>query len=177
VGYLLFDWLPVRAFSATFFWHLVPYLLVNELLFLVISWGRPTWRGRQYNLALFPLWIAAVVTAAGNVFFGKHLDFAVTPKTRQSGVSWRLVRWQLAMMALLIVAMLYGLARLALGHASDGPAILINVFWGCYDVLLLSVVVGAVRYQPQGAEAGLAAMTTASETTADLHGRALGGAR
>ncbi|MGN6810915.1 MAG: glycosyltransferase, partial [Thermomicrobiales bacterium] len=126
VGYLCFDWLPVRAFSATFFWHLIPYLLVNELLFLVIGWGRPTWRGRQYNLALFPLWIVAVVTAAGNVFFGKRLDFAVTPKTRQGGVSWRLVRWQLVMMALLIAAMVYGLARLALGHASDGPAILIN---------------------------------------------------
>ncbi len=167
----------MRAFSATFFWHLIPYLLVNELLFLVIGWGRPTWRGRQYNLALFPLWIAAVVTAAGNVFFGKHLDFAVTPKTRQGGVSWRLVRWQIVVMALLVAAMAYGLARLLLGHASNGPAILINLFWGGYDLLLLGVVVGALRYQPASGEAGLAAMMASSESAAEAHGRALGGAR
>ncbi|HZG65923.1 MAG TPA: glycosyltransferase, partial [Herpetosiphonaceae bacterium] len=60
VLYLLFGVLPVRSLSVDFFTHLVPYLLVNQLLFVVIGWGLPTWRGQQYSLALFPLWIKAV---------------------------------------------------------------------------------------------------------------------
>ena len=142
--YLFFGWLPVKALSSEFFWHLVPYLLINQVLFAVIGWGLPTFRGRQYSLALFPIWLAAVQTAAGNVFFGRKLDFAVTPKTRQGGVSLKIVRWQLVTMALLMMASLYGLARLALGLTTDGVPVLVNVFWACYDVAMLGVVLGAV---------------------------------
>jgi cellulose synthase (UDP-forming) len=177
--YLFFGWLPVKAFSAEFFWHLVPFLLTNELLFLIIGWGRPTYRGRQYSLALFPIWIAAVWTATTNVFFGRKLDFAVTPKTRQGGVSLQIVRWQIAAMVLLIAAALYGLARLALGLTTDGVPILVNVFWIGYDVAMLGVVFAAVAYSPGDAESTPASMLTADdgETAAEVHGRALGGAR
>ena len=179
VCYLFFGWLPVRALSSEFFWHLLPFLLMNELLFLVIGWGRPTYRGRQYSIALFPIWLAAVWTATSNVFFGQKLDFAVTPKTRQGGVSLRIVRWQLATMGLLVAAALYGLARLALGLTNDGVPILVNVFWICYDVAMLSVVFDAVAYRPGEEEADPATMLAraAGETAAEVRGRALGGAR
>ena len=179
VCYLFFGWLPVRTISADFFWHLVPFLLMNEFLFLVIGWGRPTYRGRQYSLALFPVWLAAVWTATTNVFFGKKLDFAVTPKTRQGRASWSIVRWQLIVMGLLIAAGLYGLARLALGLTHETVPILINVFWICYDVAMLSVVFRAVTYSPGEVEATPDTMLAngAGETAAEVHGRALGGAR
>ena len=45
--------------------HLVPFLLVNQLLFFVVGYGVKTWRGQQYSLALFPLWIRACTTAFG----------------------------------------------------------------------------------------------------------------
>lgn len=179
VLYLFFGWLPVKALSSEFFWHLVPYLLINEILFAVIGWGRPTFRGRQYSLALFPIWLAAVQTAAGNVFFGRKLDFAVTPKTRQGGVSLKIVRWQIATMVLLLIASLYGLARLALGLTTDGIPVIVNVFWACYDVAMLGVVLGAVSYTPSQETADASSMLDVREgdSTAELRGRALSGAR
>jgi cellulose synthase (UDP-forming) len=148
VLYLLFGLLPVNALSADFFWHLVPYLLLNQVLFVVIGWGMPTWRGQQYSLALFPLWIKAVTTAIGNTYFGHKLGFVVTPKTRQGGMYLNLVRPQLMMMVLLAGACVFGLARLALGLTDDGLPIIVNIFWACYDLVMLSVVLDAATYQP-----------------------------
>lgn len=148
VLYFFFGWLPVRAYSEDFFWHLIPFLVANQLLFIFIAWGLPTWRGQQYSLALFPLWIQAVTSAVNNVFFGRKLGFVVTPKSRQSGVYFNLVRPQLFMMGLITVAMLYGLARLALGLTDQVVPILVNVFWSCYNLLMLSVVLEAATYQP-----------------------------
>ena len=48
--------------------HFAPYIVVNQLLFLVVGYGVKTWRGQQYSLALFPLWIRACGTAAANVW-------------------------------------------------------------------------------------------------------------
>jgi cellulose synthase (UDP-forming) len=152
VIYLLFGVLPVRALDADFFWHLLPFLLINQVLFTVVGWGNNTWRGQQYNLALFPLWIKAVTSTIGNVFFGKKLGFVVTPKTRQRGVHFGLVRVQLGMMALLVFAILVGLGKLALGISDEGVPILVNVFWACYDLLMLSVVLDAATYQPSAGE-------------------------
>ena len=67
----VFGVLPVQAFSVDFFARLIPFLVVNQLLFLVIGHGHATWRGQQYSLALFPLWIKAFTTAFDNVFFGR----------------------------------------------------------------------------------------------------------
>ncbi len=60
----------------------MPFLIANQLLFLVVGWGVKTWRGQQYSLALFPLWIRACTTAIGNVYFGRSLGFVVTPPDR-----------------------------------------------------------------------------------------------
>jgi cellulose synthase (UDP-forming) len=152
ICYLFFGWMPVHAYSSAFFRHLLPYLIVNQILFVVVSWGRPTWRGRQHSLALFPIWITAVTSAVGSVYFGRKLAFAVTPKTRQTGVFWRLVRWQIAVMALLAAASLFGLARLTLGLAHNGAVILINVFWAVFDIVMLWGVITALLYQPADEE-------------------------
>lgn len=146
--YIFFGWLPVRAFSAEFFWHLLPYLILNQILFTLVGWGLKTWRGQQYSLALFPLWIQSVTSAIGNVYFGRKLGFVVTPKERQGGVYFRLVRPQLALMALTALAIVVGLGRMALGMVEEPGPILVNVFWGCYNLVMLSVVVEAATYQP-----------------------------
>ncbi len=185
VLYLFFGWLPVRSLSSDFFWHLIPYLLTNELLFIIIGWGRPTYRGRQYSLALFPVWMAALSSAVTNVFFGKKLDFAVTPKTRQGGVSLKIVKWQIVAMVLLLAASFYGLARLALGLSTEGVPIIVNIFWCCYDIAMLSVVFNAVAYTPGDDMPSPESMLANKETTIELsdsrgfqgEGRLLGGAR
>ena len=97
--YLFFGWLPITAFSFDFFVRIIPYLVANQLLFTVFGWGLNTWRGQQNSLAMWPIWVTALVTSVRNVYFGIPLGFVVTPKTRLHGGALlsrlRLVRPQL----------------------------------------------------------------------------------
>ena len=151
VIYLLAGILPVRALSGAFFVRLVPFLIVNQLLFAIVGRGVKTWRGQQYSLALFPVWIKAVISAFNNVYRGRPLAFAVTPKARQDSGgpawrAWRLVKYQLAAAVLLIAAMIAGIVRLTEEHAAV-LATVISLVWAVFDMLLLSVIIGAARYR------------------------------
>jgi cellulose synthase (UDP-forming) len=148
VIYLTLGVLPVSALSTEFFVRLVPFLLVNQLLFFVVADGRPTWRGQQYSLALFPVWIRSFTSAFGNVFLGRSLDFAVTPKEKRQVTRhrWDLVTPQLWAMGLLVLALVVGGIRLALGQASPLGTVF-NMVWVVFDLVVFSVVIKAVRYQ------------------------------
>ncbi|MBT2566420.1 glycosyltransferase [Arthrobacter sp. ISL-85] len=145
--YLLLGILPVSSLSWDFFIRFIPFMVVNQLLFAVAGRGIPTWRGQQYSLALFPTWIKACTTAARNVWFGRPLGFAVTPKARQSGgPSWSLIRPQIVVSVLLAVAAVVGIMRLATGLA-EPLGTLVNVFWVAFDLVVLSILVRAVLYK------------------------------
>jgi cellulose synthase (UDP-forming) len=146
--FLLFGILPVRSFAFDFFLHFLPFIAVNQLLFIVGGRGIPTWRGQQYNLALFPVWIASCTTTFNNVVLRIPLAFAVTPKERTAAVRspWHLVRPQLTVMALLFAATVVGIINLVV-FDGDPLGTGVNVFWAFFDVLILSVVIGAVRYR------------------------------
>jgi cellulose synthase (UDP-forming) len=146
--YLTLGILPVEALSTDFFIRLVPFLVVNQLLFFVVADGRPTWRGQQYSLALFPVWIRSFTSAFGNVFLDRPLDFAVTPKTRREneGLRWDLVKPQLVAMGALALAAVVGVVRLAVGEATPFGT-LFNVVWVLFDLLIFSVIIQAVRYR------------------------------
>lgn len=154
VIYLTIGVLPVQALSSDFFWRLVPFLVLNQLLFFVAAAGRPTWRGQQYSLALFPVWIKSVTSAFGNVFLGRSLDFSVTPKVaKESTVQrWDLVRPQLIAMGLLVLAAVVGIVRLAVGQASWLGTSL-NMVWVVFDLVIFSVIIQAVRYRGFAASA------------------------
>lgn len=147
VIFLLFGVLPVKAFSFDFFIRLLPFLVLNQVLFLVVAKGIPTFRGQQYSLALFPTWIRSFTTAFNNVVFGRGLGFAVTPKTKQEwSPQWGLIRPQLIAMGLLVAAVIVGAVRMAVGQAEVvGTAV--NIAWVCYDLLLLSVTIRAALYR------------------------------
>nr|WP_156665507.1 glycosyltransferase family 2 protein [Rhodococcus phenolicus] len=153
VAYLVLGVMPVQAYSWDFFGRLIPFLLLNQLLFLVVSRGTPTWRGQQYSLALFPVWIKACTTAFNNVYRGKPLGFAVTPKTRQGdgALPWHLVRFQLIAMAVLVVASVIGITRLYFG-AISALGVGVNLFWVLFDLVILGVVIQAVRYRGPDSE-------------------------
>jgi cellulose synthase (UDP-forming) len=170
--FLFFGLSPVKAWSTEFFMHLVPYLAMNQVMFTIAGWGRSTWRGQQYSLALFPLWIKAVTTTIQNVYFGRKLGFVVTPKTRQGGMHLSLVKPQIVAIVLLVAAAAYGLGRLALGLTDDTGPILVNVFWVLYNLAMLSVVIEAAIYEP---EATLPEHPLV--TAAEAHGRVAGGGR
>jgi cellulose synthase (UDP-forming) len=146
--YMFFLVLPVKAFSTDFLLHLLPYLLANFVFLSIVGWGRKTWRGQQYALALFPLWIRAVTSALGNVCFGRDLGFVVTPKTSQAtGTAFGAVWIQLVTIVLLVLAMVYGIAGAVLDFRQDWLAVAINSFWIVYNLVLLSVVITAASYR------------------------------
>nr|WP_251011486.1 glycosyltransferase family 2 protein [Rhodococcus erythropolis] len=148
VVYLVFGILPVQAFSWDFFSRLIPFLFFNQVLFFVVSRGTPTWRGQQYSLALFPVWIKACTTAFRNVYMNRPLGFAVTPKTKQTqdGLPWDLVRPQLIAMTVLVVASVIGMVQLYRGAISV-LGVSVNLLWVLFDLVILGVVITAVRYR------------------------------
>jgi cellulose synthase (UDP-forming) len=81
------------------------------------------------------------------VWFGRPLGFAVTPKARQSGgPGWSLIRPQIVVAALLAVAAVAGLIRLATGLA-EPLGTLVNVAWVIFDLVVMSILVRAVLYK------------------------------
>jgi cellulose synthase (UDP-forming) len=145
---LAFGVIPVTAYSLDFFARFIPFLLLNQLLFWVVAAGRPTWRGAQYSLALFPVWIEAVTSAFKNVFLGQPLGFRVTSKTRVDGGQprWDLVRPQLIVMASLVVALIIVGIRILAGQA-EGIAPYVNIVWVLYDLAVFSIIIRAVLYR------------------------------
>ena len=164
VVYLVFGVLPVTAWSVDFFARFLPYFIVNQVLFLVVARGMRTWRGQQYSLALFPVWIQACWSAFMNVVFGRSLSFAVTRKDGRdtSGPPWRQIWPQLTAIVVLVIALIIGLARMAIGIA-DGTGTLVNTVWVVYDLVVLSVIIQAALYrgpaprdrQPEGEARGV----------------------
>lgn len=148
VVYLVFGVLPVTAWSVDFFARFLPYFLVNQLLFLFVARGVKTWRGQQYSLALFPVWIRACTTAFANVVLGRPLSFAVTRKDGRDprGVPWGQIWPQLTAIVVLTIALAIGVVRVFLGTA-DGTGTLVNTAWVLYDLVVLSVIVQAARYR------------------------------
>ena len=150
VVYLCFGVLPVHAYGLQFLEHFVPYMFFNQMLFLVVGYGVKTWRGQQYSLALFPVWIRACWTAAANVFLGRPLGFVVTPKTRGAGGArfpWRLVLPQLTAIVVLVVACVIGVVRLWTGAATSTIGTGVNVAWVGYDLLVMSVILQAALFR------------------------------
>ncbi|MET0468327.1 MAG: glycosyltransferase family 2 protein [Aeromicrobium sp.] len=150
VFYLCFGVLPVNAYGLEFLERFVPYFVLNQLLFFVIGYGVKTWRGHQYSLALFPLWIRACTTAAANVFLKRPLGFVVTPKTRQAGgrFPWRLVWPQLTATVILLAACVIGVVRLWTGDATSTIGTVVNIVWVAYDLLVMSIIFRAALYRP-----------------------------
>lgn len=147
VIYLCFGILPVKSISATYFFHFIPFMVANQVLFFVVSKGISTWRGQQYSLALFPIWLKAVVTAVANVYFDRPLGFVVTPKERQNtGGQLRLIKYQIIVTFVLIGATAVGILRLVHGqNQAIGTAV--NVIWVLWDLGLLSILFHAVRFR------------------------------
>jgi cellulose synthase (UDP-forming) len=146
--FLVFGILPVDAYAPEFFAYFLPFFIVNQVLFLVAARGLPTWRGQQYSLALFPVWIKACTTAFNNVVLHLPLDFAVTPKSKPTNTGLQLgrVKWQIIVSVLLFVSAVVGIVRLVvLGDEPLGT--IVNLIWVVYNFVTLSVLVGAVRYK------------------------------
>lgn len=151
VVFLVLGIFPLQASPLTFFLLFLPFFGACQLLFQVAANGAGgLWRGQQMSFALFPTWIQATLSGAAATFLGRHLKFSVTAKNRQANAtSFRYVRPQLAVMALLVIASGIGITRVILGLAPLYPT-LITLVWVVVDLALLGVVIGAARYPGPG---------------------------
>ena len=152
VVFLCFGILPIATTPFEFFVRFLPFVAANLVLSIAAGPGISTWRGQQYSLALFPVWIKATTSAIRSTYFHRPIAFAVTSKVRQdSAHNWRLVKPQICVAIVLVAAVIIGMVRVELG-VSDVVATLINVGWVAFDLAILSVLVGATRYRGQQLE-------------------------
>jgi cellulose synthase (UDP-forming) len=145
--YFFTDIVPVKSYGSDFAIHFFPVFIINRLTAITATWGIPAreiWRSEQYMIALFPLFIQAILS----VFFGSNLKFQVTPKLRQSGTYIQLVLPQILIFILTILGMLWSLYHFAIGNLNNPWLHLINAAWAIYNLLLLSAIIRASVWQP-----------------------------
>ncbi|MCX7028200.1 MAG: glycosyltransferase [Spirochaetes bacterium] len=135
---------PVSAWSIDFFARFIPFFIMNKIMFRFVAAGIPVWRGEQYNLAMFPLNIKAVLS----VLTGKKLAFVVTPKHREGGKDFRLIWAQTTIIVLSIASALFGILQFLLGRGTNFVGLAVNLVWSVYNILSLAIVVRALYYQP-----------------------------
>jgi cellulose synthase (UDP-forming) len=136
---------PVAAYTSDFFAHALPFLVANELAFMVGTWGVSGYKGKVTYLASFPLSLQAIWA----VLRGRQIKFPVTPKERQSGNFVRLVWPQIAICVLTALGLAYAGVRYAAGDPVYSLGGLIaNGFWGANNILAMSIMIRAAFWKP-----------------------------
>jgi cellulose synthase (UDP-forming) len=136
---------PVSAYSTDFFWHLIPFLVTLELAMMVGTWGVSGYAAKSSYLSFFPVGMRAIWA----VFRGQQISFKVTPKVRQSGNFLSLVKPQIAIVALTILAAIWAVGALRVGtspHSTTG--VVSNVLWGLNNCLAMAGIIGAALWLP-----------------------------
>jgi cellulose synthase (UDP-forming) len=149
--YLFTNIAPVSAWSFDFFVRFIPFFIANKIMFRVVNRGIPLWRGEQYSVALFPVWIRAIISVYANT----KITFKVTPKQRQSGNFLRLVLPQIFFSVATAAGIAYQGILLSLGVPLSLTGFLINSFWGLYNILALSVIIRAAVYSGESAKVSI----------------------
>lgn len=142
--YLFTGIAPVSTYSFEFMKHIIPFLITNELAFLVGTWGISNYRGKASYLAFFPLNLQAIWT----VLKGEQIKFPTTPKERQTGNFSPLVQPQMLIILLTLAGIIvYGSALLQ-GRAGNVEGFFVNAFWGLNNILAMSRIIRAAYWQP-----------------------------
>jgi cellulose synthase (UDP-forming) len=128
----------VSAYDAPFYAHVVPFLMVNRLAFMLATWGVESWRGEQYYLAFFWTNLKALI----HVMRGLPVKFTVTPKVKQAGNFARLIAPHLAILAATAIGILWR-GALVLDGSSNAGAYVVNIFWSLWNASCLMAMVGA----------------------------------
>lgn len=137
---------PVSAYTAEFFLHILPFLILNELAFMVGTWGIPTYKGKVSYLAFFPVNLRALWT----VVRGKKISFPTTPKERQTGSFFHLVLPQFLVIVLTATGLALATTLWMLGVGRyELSGILANAFWGINNALAMARLVYSAFWRPR----------------------------
>ncbi|MFQ5627230.1 MAG: glycosyltransferase [bacterium] len=135
---------PVSAYSFDFFKHALPFFFMNELAFMIGTWGISNWGGRTLYLSFFPTNLKALWT----VLKGEKIKFPTTPKDRQEGTFARLVIPQIVVMALTGAGIIFAFGKIALGYASNWQGLLANTFWAFNTFIAMYGIVRSAYWNP-----------------------------
>jgi cellulose synthase (UDP-forming) len=143
--YLFTGIAPLASYSAAFYLHALPFLVLTELAFMVGTWGVRAWDGKASYLSFFPVNFRALWT----VLRGEKIRFHVTPKDRQEGSFLHLVLPQLAVIVLTLAGLAYSAWRVfAAGHEHELPNLVVNAAWGLNNVFAMLPLVRAALWRP-----------------------------
>ena len=143
--YLYFAISPVESYSMQFYSHIIPFLLLTEVAFMIGGWGLAGYPSKASYLAFFPTNLRALWT----VIKGEKISFPVTPKDRQEGSFLHLAIPQTLIIILTIVGIIFAWSQYQLEHPSyDINGVLLNTFWGLNNILALSGIVFAAFWKP-----------------------------
>jgi cellulose synthase (UDP-forming) len=132
----------VTSYDAAFYGHVIPFLVLNRIAFMLSTWGVSSWRGEQFYLAFFWTNLKAIV----HVVRGLPVKFHVTPKVKQAGNFAQLVWPHLVLLGLTGVGLIVRAALVAHGSSPLGPFV-VNVFWSLWNASCLAIMVGAAFRQ------------------------------
>ncbi|MCK5726025.1 MAG: glycosyltransferase [Thiotrichaceae bacterium] len=146
VVYLFTAISPVASFSLDFYVHILPFLILTEIAFMLGGWGLKGYPSKASYLAFFPTNLRALWT----VMQGKTISFPVTPKSRQEGNFINLAIPQTVIVILTLVGIAYAGTQLALGTGNyDTNGLILNTFWGLNNILALSSIIFAAFWKPE----------------------------
>lgn len=134
---------PVQSYSMDFFIHLIPFLFFNQTALLIASWGINSNRGGQFFIAISPI----VLQAFWDVIRRRPIKFVVTSKTAKSGNFLGLVKIQLGLIGLYLVAILYATVMHLMGERIYLTGYSVNLMWSLFNMLSLWTIVQASLYK------------------------------
>jgi len=146
IVYMFTDIAPVQSYSMDFFIHLIPFLFFNQSALMVASWGINSNRGGQFFIAIFPI----VLKAFWDVARKKPIRFVVTSKTAATGNFLSLVKIQIGLIALYLVAILYATAMQVFGDRIYWTGYSVNLLWSFFNMISLWAIVQAALYKHKG---------------------------
>jgi cellulose synthase (UDP-forming) len=144
--YMFTDIAPVTSYSMDFFIHLIPFLFFNQMALMIATWGINSNRGGQFFIAIFPI----VLKAFWDVARRKPIRFVVTAKTAKSGNFLSLVKIQMGLIGLYLVAIVYATTMHLIGERIFLTGFSVNLMWSFFNMISLWAIVQAALYKFKG---------------------------
>jgi len=113
---------------------------------MIATWGVNSNRGGQFFIAIFPI----VLRAFWDVARRKPIKFVVTSKTAKEGNCLSMVRIQMGLIGLYIVAILYATTMHLIGERIFLTGYSVNLMWSFFNMVSLWAIVQASLYRFDG---------------------------
>lgn len=138
---------PVKAYSADFFLHFLPMILLGEMAMLATSKGHSIGTGRMLAIATLHIQLRALWL----VLRGRRPTFTPTPKTPLIGGALRCILPNIVVLVVLVMSGLIGVVLTLTGAPDHSTSLLmVNLFWLSWNIFLVARITFAATWQPHG---------------------------